>query len=307
MESVNGERPRSPIPVFIPITLGIVAVSFSSILIKMSSAPASVLGMYRLLFTVVLMLPFVPKYWRQVFSLTKWEWGQLMLSGLFLGLHFLFWIGSLKYTTVASSTILLSLQPLFVMFGAFLAFRERTTLVALFAAAVAFLGVIVVSAGDLGQPGETLFGDILSILGAAAISVNMLIGQRLRKHMSSFVYSFLIFLIAGLMLALFNILTGISLVAYPAQEWRLFLLLAIIPTVFGHALFNWLLKFVGATTISMSILGEPIGAILLAYLLLGEPITLYHVIGGTLTLAGVFTFLRTKKLGVERAGTPEVS
>lgn len=281
---------------FIPISVGIVAVSFASILIKWSTAPASILGMYRLLFTVVLMLPFLPRYRNDILSLTKSEWTQLLLAGLFLGLHFLFWIGSLKYTTVASSMILLSLQPVFVMMGAFLAFRERTTTPALLGVVLAFAGVVVVSLGDMGQPGETLLGDLLSVLGALAISVNMLIGQRLRVGMSSFVYSFLIFLIAGGMLAIFNLVAGVPFLAYSASEWGLFVLLAIIPTVFGHALFNWLLRYVGASTISISILGEPIGAIILAYFLLGEPITISHILGGTLTMAGVFIFLKTNQV-----------
>lgn len=300
------QRPKSPIPVLIPILVGIVAVSFSSIFIKLSTAPASILGMYRLLFTVLLMLPFLPKYRNELASLTKWEWGQLILAGFFLGLHFLFWIGSLKYTTVASSMILLSLQPIFVMLGAFIAFRERTTVGALLGVGLAFIGVVVVSLGDLGQPGETLLGDILSVLGALAISVNMLIGQRLRAGMSSFVYSFLIFFIAAIMLAGFNVATGVSLVNYAASEWGLFVLLAIVPTVFGHALFNWLLRFVGATTISISILGEPIGAIILAYLLLGEDITLYHIVGGAFTIVGVFLFLKTNKPKVRRGNPSSV-
>lgn len=290
------ERTPSPIPVFIPLLVGGVAVSFSSILIKWSAAPSSVLGMYRLLLTVVFMLPFLPKYRKYIAALSTREWGSLLLAGLFLGLHFLFWIGSLKYTTVGSSVILMALEPVFVMLGAFLVFRERTGQAALIGMGVALLGTVVVSGGDMGQPGASLFGDVLSVLGAVFISINMLIGQSLRTNMSSFVYNFMIFLIAGLVMVLYNLALGVPMIHYSHREWGIFLLLAIVPTVFGHALFNWVLKYVRATTVSMTILGEPVGAIILAFFLLGEPITVYHIIGGALTLAGVFVFLRTHRV-----------
>ncbi|OGX68432.1 MAG: hypothetical protein A2189_02225 [Paenibacillus sp. RIFOXYA1_FULL_44_5] len=106
----------------------------------------------------------------------------------------------------------------------------------------------------------------------------------------------MLFLIAGLVMAVYNVVLAIPMLPYSQREWGIFLLLAIVPTVFGHALFNWVLKYVRATTVAMTILGEPVGAIILAFFLLGEPITVYHLVGGTLTLAGVFVFLRTHRV-----------
>lgn len=285
------QRKHAPIPPIAVLLIGILAISFSAIFIKWSSAPASVIGMYRLLFTVLLMLPFLWPHRSTIRLLSGRDWGLLLLSGLFLGLHFLLWIGSLFYTSVASSTILLTLQPVFVMAGAYLLFQERIGLKALLSMAIAIVGTILIGWGDIGLSKTALVGDILSVLGTLAVSGYMLVGQNLRPRMSSLVYSVLVFLFAAAMLGVYNMAAGIPMVGYASREWGIFLLLAIVPTVFGHFMFNWLLKYVNATTISMSILGEPAGAVLLAYWLLGEKLTGFQVVGGMLAVAGVWMFL----------------
>lgn len=285
----------APVPALIA---GIVAISFSAIFIKWSNAPASILGMYRLLFTVLLMAPFMGRaVRREMRKIRPMDGGLLFLSGLFLGLHFLFWMESLRHTSVASSMIVLSLEPVFVAIGAYALFRERTGVTALLGMGMAMAGTVLIGWGDIGLSQRAVYGDFLSLLGTLAVSVHMLIGQRLCAHMSSYVYSFFVFLSATGVLAVYNLAGGTEMIEYPAREWGIFLLLAVIPTFFGHLLFYSLLRRLGATTISMSILGEPVGAIILAYLLLGEGITDYQAIGGILTLAGLALFLKTKRIG----------
>ncbi|GIM45292.1 multidrug transporter [Collibacillus ludicampi] len=290
------EKAKCPVPTIFPLMIGVVSISFSSIFIKWSHAPASILGMYRLLFTVLLMAPFLRKRVQEIQSISRRDWKLLILSGIFLGLHFLFWIGSLKYTTVASSMILTALEPFFVMIGAYLVFKEKTNGTAIICMAFAITGTVFVSGGDIGNSNATaMFGDMLSILGTMAVSVHMLVGQTLSTRMSSFVYSILVFLIATGVFVIYNLIAGVPMIGYPASEWGIFILLAVVPTVFGHVLFNWLLKYVNATTISMSILGEPVGSIILAFFLLGESITDFQIVGGILSISGVLMFLKSNK------------
>jgi drug/metabolite transporter (DMT)-like permease len=285
-------RPQPPVPTPLILFIGVVAVSFSAILIKWSTAPASVIGMYRLVLTVLMMCPFLIGRTKAFLQISKREYVILALSGLFLGLHFLFWIGSLKYTSVASSMIIISLEPIFVMIGAYMLFRERTSLKGALCTAIAIVGAALVAWGDIGVSGSALFGDALSLLGTIAVSGYMLAGQSLRGSMPSFHYNFIVFIIASLIQCVYNLFARIQMVDYSLHEWLLFLLLAIIPTVFGHLLFNWLLKYVNAAVISMSILGEPVGAMILAYFLLGEHTTASQIAGGVLCIVGVSLFIR---------------
>lgn len=291
MNAMN--RTKVPIPVF--LLIGIIAISFSAIFVRWSDAPAAVTAMYRLLMTNVLMLPFLWNYRSEITSIRLRDWLRTAASGIALGLHFLFWMDSLRFTTVASSTAILTLEPIFVLAGAFLFYGQKTSRAAVIAMCVAIVGAIFIGWGDFQFSGAALKGDFLSLIGTVAVALHMLWGKGLRERISAFVYSFFVFLFAGLVLAITNVITGTSFTAYPAKEWGVFLLLAIIPTIFGHYVFNWLLKYMKASSVSMTVLGEPLGASILAYFLLGEKITTIQLLAGCLLLVGVGLFLRSNE------------
>ncbi|UJF35911.1 DMT family transporter [Paenibacillus hexagrammi] len=293
MQTPN-QTTRIPLRFF--VIIGIIAISFSSIFVKWSTASASVTAMYRLLLTNVLMLPFLWKYGAEIVRVSWKSWLRILASGAGLGLHFLFWMDSLRFTTVASSPAILTLEPIFVMAGSFLIFGHRTSRPALISMVIAIVGAISIGWGDFRFSGTGLKGDFLSLLGTAAVAVHMLLGKSLREHISAFVYSFFVFLSAGAVLALYNVVVDESFTAYPLQDWGVFLLLAIVPTVFGHYVFNWLLKYMKAASVSMTVLGEPLGASLLAYFLLNEAITGLQLLAGCLLLIGVAMFLRNNEV-----------
>ncbi len=274
--------------------VGIVAISFSAIFVKWTDAPVSVIGMYRLGLTLLGMTPFLFRYRAELRAVSRRDWLLLAFSGFMLALHFLLWMGSLRYTTVASSTVLMTLEPVLVMIGALIFFRERIRPAAILAMGVALIGAVLIGWGDFRLSGTALYGDLLSVLGTIAVVVHMLLGQALRGRISSFVYSYTVFLAAALSFAVYNGAAGHSFfVGYSANDWLIFALMAAVPTVFGHLLFNWLLKYVGATTVSMAVLGEPVGASLLAWALLAETLTPLQAFAGALLLGGVWLFLRS--------------
>ena len=218
-----------------------------------------------------------------------------MASGLMLAVHFLLWMGSLSWTSVASSTIILALQPVFVMIGAYFLFKEKTTVSALSGMGIAFLGVfLLIGKGGMDGAGNHLTGDVMSLLGTVAVAMHMLLGQMLLKKISSLLYSWFVFAFAAAVLAVYNIFSGIPMTGYPPGEWGIFALLAIVPTVFGHLLFNWLMRYSSASTVSMSVLGEPVGASLLAFLLLHESMNGLQAAGGGLVLLGLVLFLNVR-------------
>ncbi|MDT3426331.1 drug/metabolite transporter (DMT)-like permease [Paenibacillus forsythiae] len=286
---MNTKKP--PIPVPLLMLTGIVAISFSAIFIKWSSAPASVQGMYRLLFTSLLMVPFVRPYSGAASALSLKDWLLLTASGCMLALHFLLWMGSLEYTSVASSTMIMALEPVFIMIGSYILYKERSAAAAIAGLGVAIAGVVLIGWGDIGLSSDNLKGDLLSIFGTVAVAVHLLIGKKLVVRMPSYLYSLFVFIIAAAVFALYNLAAGIAFFDYPPGEWGIFTLLAIVPTVFGHILFNWLLQYTSATTVSMNILGEPVGACILAYLLLGERLSGQQWFGGVLVLGGLAFYL----------------
>ncbi|GAB7057677.1 MULTISPECIES: DMT family transporter [Paenibacillus] len=295
-------KPNVPMALPLLLLIGIVAISFSSIFVRWSNAPVSVTAMYRLVLTTLLMLPFLWKYREEIRRISIRDWLGLALSGLALGLHFLLWMGSLKLTTVASSTAILALEPVFVLIGACLFLKQRTNTFAVISMLIAITGAILIGYGDWGLTGPALLGDLLSLLGTIAVAIHMLMGKSLLNRVPAFLYSFFVFAFAAAVLAVYNLGLGFSFTDYDAKEWGIFLLMAVVPTLFGHYLFNWLLKFMRPESVSMSVLGEPLGATVLAYLLLGETVTWLQAAAGVLLLLGVWLFL----LSNEKQNSPEL-
>ncbi|UKS28025.1 DMT family transporter [Paenibacillus sp. HWE-109] len=281
---------------FMLLFISILSVSISSIMIKLSDTPTSVAGMYRLFISVIIMLTFVPwKLFRSI-EMNKKDWIIVLIAGLFLGLHFLFWMESLVYTSVASSMVIFSLQPLFVMLGSFFLFKERASRLTVCCLMVALLGSVLIAWGDIVISKEALIGDGLSLIGTLFVSAYLLAGQKVSRKIHTNVYSIIVFFIGGTVMLVYNLFNNNSLVEYDSSEWTYFLLLAIIPTIFGQYIFNLLLKSIGATTVSVGIIGEPVIAIILAYLLLGETISLFQFLGGMMTLFGMGMYFWSKTL-----------
>ena len=293
------------IPPFNPniaVVIGVISVSSSAVLVKLAdSAPAAIIANYRLLFAVLIMLPVVLMKYRHEFRfIHKKDWIFSILAGIFLAFHFILWFESLNYTSVASSVVLVTLQPIFAFLGTYLFFKERFSYGSLISMIIALFGSIIISWGDFQISGMALFGDILALLGAVAVTAYFLFGQRVRKNLSLMTYTFIVYSISTLTLILYNIGLQNPFFGYSASHWWIFLALAIFPTFFGHTLFNWALRWLSTSKISMGNVFEPVGATILAYLILGETVTWYQLLGGTIVVFGLFLFIlsTTRKVKV---------
>ncbi|MCR8631985.1 DMT family transporter [Paenibacillus radicis (ex Xue et al. 2023)] len=276
------------------LCISILAIAISSIMIKSSNTPPSVAGMYRLYITVLIMLPFVSWKKLRLIRLTKYDWLLVLFAGFFLGLHFLFWMESLSYTSVASSMVILTLQPLFVMIGSYFIFKERVNKLMVLCMITAIFGSIIIAWGDIGVSREALIGDTFSLLGTISISAYMLAGQKVSHKIPTNIYSVIAFFIGGSVMLIYSLMNHFSLIDYSSSDWMYFLLLALIPTIFGHFIFNLLLKSIGATTVSVGVIGEPVLAIILAYFILGEAVSSFQILGGLFTIVGMGFYFGAK-------------
>src|SRR5690625_1354641 len=282
-----------PFNPYIAVIIGAISVSTSANFVKLATeAPAAMIANYRLLFAVIIMLPIIIIKHRHEFKLiTRKDWIFSTFAGIFLAAHFILWFESLNYTSVASSVVLVTLQPIFAFLGTYLFFKERFSPGAVISMLIALFGSIIISWGDFQISGMALLGDILALLGAITITVYFLFGQRVRKQLSLMTYTFIVYSISSITLIFYNLALQNPFLGYPANHWWIFLALAIIPTFFGHTLFNWALRWLSTSTISMGIILEPVGATILAYFIFGERVTDSQWLGGTIILAGLFLFI----------------
>jgi drug/metabolite transporter (DMT)-like permease len=279
--------------------LGLIAISFASIFIKVCDAPPLIIAAYRLgLATLALLLFTLPRTLREFLRLQRQEILASFLAGIFLCLHFAFWITSLKYTSVASSVILVTTNPIFVALASAFFLREKISLTLLLSILLAVLGGVIIAGGDWNQGQGNLYGDFLALLGAMMATGYLLVGRRLRQKMGLSAYITLVYGIAAILLIFFALISGESFFQYSPKTYLLFFLLAFVPQLIGHTALNWALRYFSATWVAVLILGEPVGATILAYLLLEEPLTYKLLCGGTLVLLGIYFSAREeRKLG----------
>lgn len=270
------------------LLLGILAISTGSILVRLASAPPLVVGTWRLLLAALLLTPWAwPAARREWPLLTKGDWLQLALAGVALAVHFAVWIASLAYTTVASSVILVSTNPIFVGLATYL-MGERLGRRRVLAIVIALLGTVVISYGDLGTSGRALLGDLLALLGAIAMSAYLLLGRAVRRKLSTPAYIWPCYGLAGLVSLALCLVSAQPLGGYSRQTYLAFAALAIVPQILGHSSFNWALAHMSPVLVTLAILGEPIGATLLAALIFREWPGLPTLLGGPLILAGIY-------------------
>ncbi|KKM11647.1 membrane protein [Clostridiales bacterium PH28_bin88] len=281
---------------YMVLVLAVVAVSFGSLFSRLAEAPPLIIATYRMLFTVALLAPAtLATCRRELASLGCMDVLTALASGVFLALHFYTWITSLGYTTVASSTVLVTTHPIFVVIGSYLFLKEKIALKALAAGIAAMAGVILIGAGDFRLGQDALLGDLLAVSGAVLVSGYMLIGRKLRQRLSILAYTFLVYGSSTVVLLLLTLATKTPMFPYPPVTWLLFLGLALVPTIGGHTLFNWVLGYLPAPVVSVSILGEPVGATVLAMLFLAEVPSLQQLIGGAVILLGLYGFLAASR------------
>ncbi|NKE35640.1 DMT family transporter [Natronococcus sp. JC468] len=274
------------------LAFAIFAASTSAILVRWSGAPSSVAAFYRVLFTTVIVAPIALARHREEFTrLSGRDLGLAVVAGVALAIHFAAWFESLDHTSVAASVTLVQTQPIFVALGAALVLGERVDHGTGVGIVVALLGATAMSLGDAGEApiaGATAYGNALAVLGAVTVAGYVLAGRSIRQRVSLFPYVTVVY--AACTLSLFALVgaQGHAYLAYPPREWLLFLGMAIGPGVFGHTVVNWALKHLESVVVSVTWLGEPVGATLLALVLLAEVPDAITVAGGLVVLAGIY-------------------
>src|SRR5690625_4080276 len=164
------------------------------------------IAFYRLFFAVLMMAPFIfLNYKQELKSVTRRDWMLAILSGIFLALHFILWFESVNYTSVASSVVLVSLQPIFAFVGTYFFFGGRFSVAAIISMFITLLGIVIIGWGDFQVSGLALFGDMLALSGAIAVTAYFLLGQRLRRNLSLIAYTFIVYGISSIVLLIYNI------------------------------------------------------------------------------------------------------
>lgn len=282
----------------IMIVIGVIGISLSAIFVKYSGAPAVVTAAYRMLWTAALMTPAVlgsSEIRCELKRTSKKAIALCAASGIFLALHFTAWFESLNQTSVASSTAIVCTEVIWVALGFVIFLKGRLKKAAVFSIAITVGGSLLIALSDFSAGGNHLSGDGLALAAAIFSAVYTLIGQRMRRTMSTVGYTYIVYLFCALILCFAAFVSHVPLYGYGASSILVGFLLSVFSTLLGHSIFSWCLKYLSPSFVSASKLCEPVVAALFAVILFAEIPVPLQVIGGLITIGGVLFYSRVEK------------
>jgi len=286
------------------LVVGVVAVGFAAIFIRAADAPSLSIAFYRNAFAAAILLPLaIARHPGELRRLTRGQVGLMVLSGAFLAVHFATWISSLALTTVAASVVLVTTAPIFTVAAERVLFGAQVSRRVLAGILLALLGTLIITGGGLALSGRAALGDLLALAGAVAGAGYFLAGQRLRPSVSLLTYVGVVYAICAVLLLATVVIAGDPLTGFDATTWWMLVLLALVPQILGHTTFNYLLGDLGATVVTVAVMGEPVVSALLAVLFFGEVPSWSTILGGVVLLAGIYVALTSgSRAAVEARG-----
>ena len=297
------QRPAA-VPPALVLLIAVFGLSVAAPLVRLSTAHAVAIAAWRLFFShlVIGAILLATGRWRQWRALSRAELAIAAGAGVLLALHFWSWNTSLELTSVAASVVLVNLQPAFVAAGSALWLREPPGRAQLVGIGIAICGAAVVAAGDamggdgIGGGRNPLLGNLLALIGAITGAGYHVAGRRLRGTLDLWPYVGLVYTACFVALLAIAVIVRAPLLPQPPRELAIFVALAVGPMLVGHTGMNWALRYLPAYVVNLTVLGEMIGATLLAALLPGidEQPSLATVVGGVLIIAGILLTARRR-------------
>jgi len=269
--------------------LAMLAVGWAAIFIRWCEGLDPLLiAFYRMAWATLILIPFSIIRAPSIFRNVGWRVvGIMSLVGLVRALHFSTWTASLFYTTVASSTVIVTTQPIYLVVLTILFSSERVRGLSVVSILLALCGAIVIGWGDMKFTGDYLKGDLLALAGAVCAAIYLFLGRTIRQRIENLAYVQVVYGSSALFLLIIVLLFSRFEISFPFRFHFMLLLLGLIPTVFGHTLYNWALKKMRAYIVGTSILGEPLGASLYAWLIFREVPPGTTFLGAILIFSGV--------------------
>lgn len=284
---------------FLVLGVGLLAISCGAILARFAQAhglPSLTIATLRLGLAALLITPLA--LWQSGHTLRALTRQQGLLTvgaGFFLALHFATWISSLEYTSVASSTALVTTNLLWIGIASFLLFGDRPSRLMVIGIVLSLSGSLLIFWSDsrTSAPGTNpLLGNFLAIAGSWCFSAYLLIGRRLRASLALPAYVWLAYGSAAILLLLACQASDTAITGYTDAAYLVALGMALGPQLVGHTSYNWSLKHVSPTFIAVVTLGEPVGSAALAWLFFGESFAPLQAIGFVLLLVGIYLAAR---------------
>ena len=277
---------------YLALLIGMFAISTSAILIRHSNSEPLVIGTYRQAFATLIFLPLILRNKAtELRSQSPFTILEMVLTGILLGAHFSFFITSVTETSVAASVLLATCHVVYVAILGVFFFGENLSRNGVFGTFIALAGILVLFGGDLLDNPGNFRGNFYAFISGILAGLYYLSGRKLRRTISLQTYAFVVYLFSFLAMFFVVLIQNLNYENLPQSEIQLFLLMALIPTLLGHTMQNWALGYLPAYIVSISLLAEPIGSGLLAWLFFQEMPSFGVILGGLIVIIGLYVVI----------------
>ena len=276
------------------LIVGLLAISTSPVIAKLLPlVPAAVIAFWRMTSASVMLWGYSSI--RPQESITPKNIRLVLAAGFLLAMHFIFWFGALKLTSIVNTTVLGIVAPAFTLLFERLWYNRKLSWITITALLIILVGGIIVQGDDLGSVDDTGLGNIMAILSAVFLGSVFLIGAKVRKTTPVITYTRTVYTVSAIVLLVSSLILDNLLLGYTKNDYFWLFMLGLIPTLIGHTAFSYSVKFVSPTVIAAFPLGEPIIASYLAWLLFAERVPFYVVGGGLIIFIGLIILIINKQ------------
>jgi drug/metabolite transporter (DMT)-like permease len=272
--------------------VAVFGVSMSGPLTALVAAPFLAIAFWRNAAGAAVLLPVLLTRERSTLSgLRPRDLTSSVVAGLFLAAHFAAWLPSLSMTTVAASTALVTTTPIWTALAARLS-GVRLPAQVWWGLLLAVVGAALIAGVDVTVSRRALAGDGLATLGAIFAAGYVLAGARARQRLATSAYTVVCYSVCALVVAIAAVVAGSPLAGFSLRDWLLIAAITVCAQLLGHTLLNLVLSSVGPTVVSLAVLLEVPGALLVALVLLRQAPPLLALPGMVAVVAGVALVVR---------------
>ena len=274
--------------------IGLLAISTSPVIARLLPlVPAAIIAFWRMTFASAMLWGYSSI--RPQESIAPKNIRLVLAAGFLLAMHFVFWFGALKLTSIANTTVLGIVAPAFTLLFERLWYNRKLSWITITALLIILFGGIIVQGDDLGRVNSTGLGNIMAILSAVFLGSVFIIGAKVRKTTPVIAYTRMVYTVSAIVLLVSSLVLDNPLLGYSINNYFWLFILGLVPTLIGHTAFSYSVKFVSPTVIASFPLGEPIIASYLAWILFAERVPFYVVGGGLIVFIGMIILIMNKQ------------
>ena len=283
-----------PKRIYLVLLLALVSVSSTSLVIRhVAFVPALTLAFWRMLSASGLLWAYSVKKPQSLIRIENRR--QIALAGFFLGLHFALFFVGVRNTSVASATLLANTGPIFTALLSWF-IGQRVSKSVMLGLLLSVFGIVVVQWSEFGLENNNVWGNVFSLLSGFCIAMTYMFASQIRKTTENVLYGRSVFLVAAMTIGAIAMLSGVSVFDFDKNDVVWFLFLGIVPSILGHNMLNYSIKFLSPTAVASIPLGEPVLASAFGYLLFLEKIPESAILGAPIVFIGIIIIIKNSTL-----------